>query len=119
MILGGLDVGIGLGLDNFLFGFGEVASVLSKIVFLLAGIKLKHDVTGVHLSAGAGQGDDLQGASGDGWGSDSSGLRRAQGSRRENLQLQIGFFHCGCRNLSIGGEDGRLAASHATCTQRE
>ena len=119
LILGCLDVGIGLGFDYLLFRLCEVTPVLSKVVFLLAGVKFKHDVPRVHLGAGAGQRDDLQGAAGDRWSGDGSRLRRAQGARGKNLELQIGFFHGGCGNLRVGGEDRRLAAGCATCTQRQ
>src|SRR5437773_1317615 len=119
LILGCLDVGIGLGFHNLLFSLCEVTPVLSKVVFLLARVKFKHDFPSVHLGAGASQRDDLQGAPGDRWSGDGSRLRGAQGSRGENLELQIGFLYRGCRNLRVGGEDRRLAAGCATCTQRE
>src|SRR6266513_1224546 len=75
LILGCLDVGIGLGFHNLLFSLCEVTPVLSKVVFLLARVKFKHDFPSVHLGAGASQRDDLQGAPGDRWRGPSFGGR--------------------------------------------
>ena len=66
LVLCRLHGGIRLGFDDFLFGLQQVAAILSKIVFLLAGVKFEHYVTGANLRAGVGQRDDLQRASGDG-----------------------------------------------------
>jgi len=42
LILGRLHGGVGLSLDNFLFGLFQVAAVLREVVFLLARIKSEH-----------------------------------------------------------------------------
>ena len=48
-----LHRGICLGFDDLLIGLLQVAAVLRQVVFLLAGVKLQHHVSGVHLRSGS------------------------------------------------------------------
>ena len=119
LVLGRLDVGVRLGLDDFLLRLQQVAAILSQIVFLLAGIKFEHHVAGVNLSPRARQRDNLQRASADCRSGNGPRLAGSQDSRCGNLELKINFFDSSRRNFGIRRQNGRLATGEATRCQGE